>query len=186
MLLRQRDREIHAREQRGRVHPFRAAIGISGRLELAIERLAELVQLTGQRLREIDVAVDRPHRARHHFERRFQFGAVSSPRSQNSGASIMVRITSRRSPSVFAKVSAIFCTSASGGSSATKRMARLFEMKCAVDGMMRQDVEHLEAVVHAAAGRNRHAQHMLLAFVVHLVVEFEIAAALRLGGWSSR
>ncbi len=46
--------------------------------------------------------------------------------------------------------------------------------------MMRQDVQHLLAVLDAAAGRNRHAQHHLFAVVVQPRVEGELAAALRL------
>ena len=40
-------------------------------------------------------------------------------------------------------------------------------MKCAVDGMMRHNVQHLLAVLDAAARRNRHAQHHLFAVIVH-------------------
>ena len=41
---------------------------------------------------------------------------------------------------------------------------------------MRQNIEHLLAVVHAAAGRDHVAEHDLLALVVQLVVVEETAA----------
>ena len=41
-----------------------------------------------------------------------------------------------------------------GGSSATNRCASSREMKCAVEGWRGQNVQHLLAVLHPAAGRN--------------------------------
>ena len=51
---------------------------------------------------------------------------------------------------------------------------------------MRQQMQHLESVLHAAAGRNPHAQHDLLAIIVHARIEFEIGKRAAAGGWSSR
>ena len=45
--------------------------------------------------------------------------------------------------------------------------------------MVRQNFEHLQPVAHAAARGNGDAEHVLLAFVVHPLVEFEIRRPLR-------
>ena len=58
-------------------------------------------------------------------------------------------------------------TSACGGSSATKRWASSREMNFAVDGMMRQNVDHLQTVLLAAAGGDLVAQDGLLTGIVH-------------------
>ena len=78
----------------------------------------------------------------------------------------MVRITSRKSPSVFVNVRAILLTSASGGSSETKRMRQLFEMKCAVAGYA-PECRSLQPVLLPPPAGNRDTEHVLLALVVH-------------------
>ena len=59
-------------------------------------------------------------------------------------------------------------------------------MKRAVDGMPREDVEHLLAVVLAAAGLDDVAEHDLLARVVQARIEPEAAAEPRTSESSSR
>ena len=70
-------------------------------------------------------------------------------------------------------------TSACGGSSATKRWASSLEMNLRGRGMMRQDVDHLQPVLLAAARGNLVAQHDLLAGIVHEAGEHEFG--LRVG-----
>ena len=54
-------------------------------------------------------------------------------------------------------------------------------MNCAVDGCVRQEVEHQLAVLLAAAGLDRLSEHDLLAIVVHPRLESERAALARIG-----
>ena len=98
----------------------------------------------------------------------------------------MVRTTSRMSPSVSRKRFAARSTSACGGVSATNRRASLVAMNRAVDGCAGQDVEHLLAVLLAAARLDRVAEHHLLAVVVHARLEPEAAAEARVLRSSSR
>ena len=51
-------------------------------------------------------------------------------------------------------------------------------MRCS--GLVAQDIENPEAVVHAAAGGNGHAQNVFLALVMLALVELETSALLRL------
>ncbi len=76
-------------------------------------------------------------------------------------------------------VSAARSTSAGGGVSLTNRRASFVEMNRAVEGCVRENVEHLFAVVLAAARLDSVTEHDLLALVVQLRHEAEAAALAR-------
>ena len=75
----------------------------------------------------------------------------------------MVRITSRRSPSVSRNLAAARSTSAGGGVSLTNRRTSFVAMKCAVDGCLARMSSTSFAVALAAAGLDPVAEHHLLA-----------------------
>jgi len=79
----------------------------------------------------------------------------------------MVSSTARISPSLRPKVCAIFSTKESGGWSATKRTVSLREIK--------RDIQHLEAIGHAAACRDFHAQDDLSPMIVQPLYELKAA-----------
>ena len=151
-------------------------IGITRRFEFSIKRFAQLIQLPGQRLRIIDVAVHRAHRARHHFERRLhlrpevcrvpELGGVDHGPHHFEKIAVGFQERLRHLPNeLFGRIV---------GDEANGKALR---DEMGGGGMVGQNVEHLQPVAHAAAGGNSDAEHMLFAFVVDLVVEFKPAAA---------
>ena len=95
-------------------------------------------------------------------------------------------MTSRMSPSLSRKVLAILSISVCGGSSATNRCASFFEMKRAVDGCRARISSTFSASSLPPPAGIVHAQHGLLAFIVHAVVVKEIAALARLANGPAR
>ena len=85
-------------------------------------------------------------------------------------------MTSRRSPSVFVEGRRHFRHECVGRIVGHKTNGQALRNEVRGGGMLREDVEHLEPVVHAAARGDGHAEHVLLAFIVDLFVELEIAA----------
>ena len=70
------------------------------------------------------------------------------------------------SPSVFAKGLRHAVDQRRGRIVGHETLRQLARNEVRRRGMVRQNVEHLLAILHAAAGRNRHAEHHLLALVV--------------------
>ena len=185
LVLRQRQREIHAPQQRRRVHPLRVGARITGRLDLAVQRLAQLSRSAVPAETRNPLRAGGAHRAGDHLERRFHLGPIRA-REKNSFESNMVFITSRISPSRVAESLGHAIDQRGGGSSATKRWASFLRNESRGGGMLGQDIEHLFAVFLAAAGGNGHAQHDFLAFIVHPVVVDKIRRPAADCEWSSR
>ena len=158
----------------GGAEPGLAGVGIAGRVQLVVERLAQIGDLLHQRVGVRRLAARGARTALTTISKGDLILDCHAPSEKNSGEVNMVSSTARRSPSVFGeslrhavhqRLRRIV------GDEALRQFAR---NELCGGGVMRQDVDHLKAILLAAARRDLVAEHGLLAEIVHEGREHEL------------
>src|SRR4051794_8321843 len=149
--------EVHPGQQTGGVEPLLTGIRIAGWLLLAIQGLAELRHLIDERESEIDIAIDGADGAGYHLERRLHLrpeGAFAPEFSRiqhgfHYGAQVAVGLPKGLSHTV---------DETFGRNVRHEPLRELSRNEVGCGRMARHDIEHLLAILDAAAGGNRDAK----------------------------